>query len=116
MADRKQYGSSYIPDCPLCQGTNGGHYQTCPSYGGEKADERGSAEPNPWRQAIDEALIVSGLDLSGPNEAPKAALSRLIAWQEEMVLNPQISERAAALVARCCHKTVLKRCEGCPYT
>lgn len=43
MADRKQYGSSYIPDCPLCQGTNGGHYQTCPSYGGEKADERGSA-------------------------------------------------------------------------
>ena len=47
MADRKQYGSSYIPDCPLCQGTNGGHYQTCPSYGGEKADERGSAEPHP---------------------------------------------------------------------
>lgn len=58
MVDRKKYGSSYIPDCPLCQGTNGGHYQTCPSYGGEKADERGSAEPFPYSKPLAELVPI----------------------------------------------------------
>ena len=27
---------SYLAPCNLCGGTNGGHYESCPNYGGEK--------------------------------------------------------------------------------
>lgn len=59
---------------------------------------RQGAQPgNPWREAIDEALVVSCLDCLGEDETAEAALARLIHWEVEMALDPKISARAAAL-------------------
>ena len=50
-------------------------------------------QANPWRTVIDDALIGSGLDCLGPEEDPKAALNRLLAWREEIAADPRVSDR-----------------------
>lgn len=57
------------------------------------------AQPEPWRDAIDEALIVRCLEPSRDDEMPMQALWRLIAWEVTIALDPAVSERAAALLA-----------------
>jgi len=54
--------------------------------------------PNPWREAIDTALITSGLDCLGPQDQPKEAVQRLIEWEHKLALDPAISAEAAALL------------------
>lgn len=58
------------------------------------------ARKNPWREAIDEALVVSCLDCIGPDETPTEALARLIHWEKAMALDPSISKEAADLLNR----------------
>lgn len=59
------------------------------------------AEPaNPWRQAVDEALIASCLDCTSDGEEPMQALARLIQWERTIALDPAISSAAAVLVQR----------------
>lgn len=53
-------------------------------------------KPNPWKAAIDDALVNSGLDCIG-DETPKQALARLIEWEIEIALDPAVSSRAKAL-------------------
>lgn len=55
---------------------------------------------NPWREAIDEALVVSCLDCTSDNEPPEAALARLVAWEINCALDPAISSEARALIER----------------
>ncbi len=57
-------------------------------------------EPNPWRQAIDEALIVACLAPIGDNETAEQALARLVAWEVKIALDTAVSSEAAALVER----------------
>lgn len=57
------------------------------------------AAANPWRTAIDEALVSIGTDCIHPEETAKQALSRLIEWEVKMALDPQISSEAQALQA-----------------
>lgn len=45
---------SYLKPCPLCGGTNGGHYKTCPSYGGASA---GSAELPKMPEPVENGLV-----------------------------------------------------------
>lgn len=54
--------------------------------------------PNPWREAIDTALITSGLDCLGPQDQPTEAVQRLIEWEHKLALDPTISAEAAALL------------------
>jgi hypothetical protein len=54
---------------------------------------------DPWRDAIDEALVSSCLDCIGPNDTPTQALARLIQWEKTMALDPAISKEARDLVA-----------------
>lgn len=54
-------------------------------------------DENPWKAAIDEALVVNCLDCIRPDETAEQALARLIAWEVETALDPAVSERAAAL-------------------
>ena len=57
-----------------------------------------AASENPWRAAIDEALLVNGLDCTGGKEQPMEALARLIKWETECALDPAISSAAQALI------------------
>lgn len=63
---------------------------------GEVADLRAH---NPWKDAIDEALIVNCLDCIGPDDEPESTLSRLIGWEVSVALDPAVSQAAADLVA-----------------
>lgn len=56
-------------------------------------------DPNQWREAIDEALVIGCLEPSRPDETPAQALDRLIDWETTIALDPAVSERAAALLA-----------------
>ena len=42
---------------------------------------------NPWQRAIDEALIVNGLDCTHASESPEQALARLIRAEVDIALN-----------------------------
>ena len=42
---------------------------------------------NPWQRAIDEALIVNGLDCTHASESPEQALARLIRAEVDVALN-----------------------------
>ena len=53
---------------------------------------------NPWREALDQRLINSGLDCLGQDETPDQALSRLLMWEITIALDPAVSSDAAALV------------------
>jgi hypothetical protein len=54
---------------------------------------------NPWRQAIDDALLNAGLDCLAPDADPRESIKRLIEWSETLALDPAISERAQMLAA-----------------
>ena len=55
---------------------------------------------DPWRAAIDDALIVNHLSPTKDHEAPREALHRLLAWEAQVALDPLVSADAAALVER----------------
>jgi len=63
----------------------------------QPAPSPAEGDANPWKAAIDEALVVNCLDCIGPDETAEQALARLIAWEVETALDPAVSERAAAL-------------------
>jgi hypothetical protein len=54
--------------------------------------------PNPWRQAMDAALVSAGLDCLAPGEEPAHAIKRLIEWETTTALDPAVSEEAQALI------------------
>lgn len=53
---------------------------------------------NPWKDAINEALVVNCLDCIHPNETAEQALMRLIEWEIKIALDPTVSSEAHALV------------------
>lgn len=55
---------------------------------------------NPWRDAIDEALIISCLDCTSDEEPAEKALARLISWEVQIALDPTVSSQAQALIDR----------------
>jgi len=57
---------------------------------------------NPWRDAIDEALVVSCLDCTSDDEHPSQALRRLLEWHVAIALDPSVSLPAAELLHRGC--------------
>lgn len=73
---------------------------------GPEGEERGARqgmrpeETNPWRDAVDAALVSAGLDCLAPDADPAASVRRLLEWHETMALDPAISERAQALIER----------------
>lgn len=59
------------------------------------------AEPdNPWRDAVDEFLIVACLSPIREGEHPEHALGRLLQWETMIALDPAVSTQAQALVER----------------
>ena len=54
-----------------------------------------AAEQNPWRQAVDEALIAHALDCTGPGDDPKEKVKELIEWAVTIATDPRVSETAA---------------------
>jgi hypothetical protein len=55
---------------------------------------------NKWKEAIEEALIVSCLDLPSPTEMAEEALYRLLNWEVTIALDPAVSSEAQALIDR----------------
>jgi hypothetical protein len=58
------------------------------------------ARAEPWRQAIDDALVAGGQDCLGPDESPAAAVNRLISHEVRVALDPAVSSEAQALIER----------------
>lgn len=58
------------------------------------------ARGDPWRHAVDVALVNAALDCTGENDNPAARVGELVAWTETVALDPAVSGAAAALVAR----------------
>ena len=58
------------------------------------------AAPNPWRDAVDAALVSAGLDCLAPDADPVAAVTSLIENEVATALDPALSEQARALIAR----------------
>jgi len=54
-----------------------------------------AGEQNPWRQAVDEALIAHALDCTGPGDDPKEKVKELIEWAVTIATDPRVSETAA---------------------
>ena len=54
-----------------------------------------SQRTDPWRQAVDEALIAHALDCTGPGDDPKEKVKELIEWAVTIATDPRVSETAA---------------------
>jgi hypothetical protein len=59
------------------------------------AIQRTEQQANPWRQAVDEALIAHALDCTGPSDDPKEKVKELIEWAVTIATDPRVSETAA---------------------
>jgi hypothetical protein len=59
------------------------------------AIQRTEQQANPWRQAVDEALIAHALDCTGPGDDPKEKVKELIEWAVTIATDPRVSETAA---------------------
>lgn len=55
---------------------------------------------NAWRKAIDDARLSLMLDITAPDANPAASVKELVAWANELALNPAISSDAQALIDR----------------
>jgi hypothetical protein len=55
------------------------------------------AAPNPWRDAIDDALVCAYLGTADSFASPREALAALIAWEQKGALDPAVSAEARAL-------------------
>jgi hypothetical protein len=53
---------------------------------------------NPWKDAIDNELVVAHLGVAGDD--PRADLNKLINWHCAVALDPAVSSDAAALIER----------------
>ena len=73
----------------------GCHYELRPLYAAPQV-----ALAEPWRQAIDDALVAGGQDCLGPEESPAAAVNRLISHEVRVALDPAVSSEAQALIER----------------
>jgi hypothetical protein len=60
----------------------------------EALSQRTEQQVNPWRQAVDEALIAHALDCTGPGDDPKEKVKELIEWAVTIATDPRVSETA----------------------
>jgi len=51
-----------------------------------------SQRTDPWRQAVDEALIAHALDCTGPSDDPKEKVKELIEWAVTIATDPRVSD------------------------
>ena len=58
------------------------------------------AQPNKWRDAIDDALICTMLGTADSFPDAKFALDLLISWHVQVALDPEVSSSAQALIDR----------------
>jgi hypothetical protein len=56
--------------------------------------QRTEQRTDPWRQAVDEALIAHALDCTGPGDDPKEKVKELIEWAVTIATDPRVSEQA----------------------
>jgi len=59
-----------------------------------------SREPNPWREALDNALICTHLGTADSFLDAGAALNAVVNWHVEIALDPRVSAYAQALIDR----------------
>ena len=74
--------------------------------------------PDKWRQAIDHELVVAHLGVAAPDADPAALLQSLIQWHVDVALDPDVSERARALVSaerEACATLVEAEDDGTPW-
>lgn len=55
-------------------------------------------DPNPWKDALIDALVVANIYRREHEADPRQALIELIAWEVGMALNPLVSQAARDLV------------------
>lgn len=70
------------------------------SKGYETGYQAGRASNDQWRIAVDEALMASALDCTTPDSDPKDCINKLLAWNQEVALDPQVSSEAQTLIDR----------------
>lgn len=58
--------------------------------------QRTEQRTDPWRQAVDEALIAHALDCTGPGDDPKEKVKELIEWAVTIATDPRVAEQAGA--------------------
>lgn len=58
------------------------------------------AQPDPWRAAVEEAMLAQGLDIPSADADATASVTRLVAAAVETALDPAVSARAQALEER----------------
>ena len=56
--------------------------------------------PNPWRDAVTDALVSGGIYSQAHDSDPRKAVADLIAWEVKIALDTAVSAEAAALVQR----------------
>jgi hypothetical protein len=57
-----------------------------------------SQRTDPWRQAVDEALIAHALDCTGPGDDPKEKVKELIEWAVTIATDPRVAEQAGVVI------------------
>lgn len=58
------------------------------------AGQHSEQQANPWRQAVDEALIAHALDCTGPGDDPKEKVKELIEWAVTIATDHRVAEQA----------------------
>lgn len=66
----------------------------------DKAAAREREAASKWRLAIDHEMVVAHLGVAAENADPADLLRKVIQWNVDVALNPDVSEPARALLAR----------------
>ncbi len=53
-------------------------------------------KPNPWKEAVIDACVINCIDWDESD--PRGTLAKLIAWEMQLTLDPQVSEEAKKLI------------------
>lgn len=63
-----------------------------------EAARSASAERDPWKEAVIEALVCNHIYRKEHDDDPRKALNELLAWEQAVALDPKVSSAAEALV------------------
>jgi len=72
-------------------------------------------ERDKWIRAIDEEMVACHLGVFNAEDDPKAAIAKLLAWHQDVALDPAVSSEAQELIAKereACAKVCDERAKG----
>jgi hypothetical protein len=72
-------------------------------------------ERDKWIRAIDEEMVSCHLGVFNVEDDPKAAIAKLLAWHQDVALDPAVSSEARELIAKereACAKVCDERAKG----